>query len=229
MTTGTVNTGFPVGTNMDGFDVGLIQTGTTALGTVVEAPTSFTVTLGQEQLIVSGTGLTYDGSGAVTGGTVTSIQDSYQGAVDFTLTGFSVSASSLQQWAVADSNTSLTTALFSGADTLTGGPLDDLLRAYAGDDFISAGAGSDTLDGGLGNDTLNGGAGHDVITTGGGSDVILVGLGQSAVNQATADVITDWTSADKITFASGPAGAGDYVETTAASFAAASSDGRQST
>src|SRR5436309_1316644 len=84
---------------------------------------------------------------------------------------------------------------------------------------VTGAGGDDTLDGGLGNDTLNGGAGHDVITTGGGSDVIVVGLGQSAVSQAGADVITDWNAAEILTFASGPAGAGDYVETSAADFA----------
>src|SRR6185503_12375192 len=157
MTIGTVDAAFPFGTNMDQFDVGLIAAGTNS----AESSTSYTVSIGSEVLVIGGTGFTYDGAGALTGGTVTSIQDQFQGQVDFTLQGFSISATQLQAWAVADDNASLNAALFSGADTLTGGPLADVLRGYAGADSISGGGGDDTLDGGLGNDTLNGGAGHD--------------------------------------------------------------------
>ena len=60
-----------------------------------------------------------------------------------------------------------------------------------------------------------------MIITGGGADVILIGHGQSAATATGAEVITDWASTDTLTFAHGPTGASDYVETTAASFTAA--------
>ncbi|HXA37669.1 MAG TPA: calcium-binding protein [Phenylobacterium sp.] len=217
MTIGTVDAAFPAGTNMDQIEVGLIGVGVNS----AETASGFTVTVGSEQLVFGGAGLTYDGAGVLTGGTVTSIQDLFQGAVNFNLSGFSISAASLANWAAVDDNNSLMSALFSGADTLTGGPQDDLLRSYAGNDSLSGGAGNDTLDGGAGNDTIDGGPGHDVITTGGGADVILIGKGQSAVSAAGADVITDWSSTDTLTFAHGPVGASDYVETTAADFTTA--------
>jgi Ca2+-binding RTX toxin-like protein len=227
MTIGTVSAGFPVGTDMDQIDVGLYVAGTNGS----ESSTSYTVTIaeagGDEQLIIGGTGFTYSGAGAPTGGTVTSIQDQFMGQVAYTLQGFSLPVTQLQTWATAHDTASLVTALFSGADTLSGGPLDDVLRAYAGNDSIAGGAGNDILDGGLGNDTLDGGGGHDVITTGGGADVIVVGLGQSAVAAGVADSITDWNSSDILHFASGPAGAGDYVETTAADFASATTAANQ--
>jgi len=217
MTIGTVSATFPAGTDMDQIDVGLVATGASS----AESATGFAVTIGSEQLIFGGAGLTYDGQGVATGGTITSIQDLFQGAVNFNLSGLSVSAASVENWAATDDNASLMNAVFGGADTITGGPLDDLLRSYAGNDSIVGGAGDDTLDGGIGADTLNGGAGHDMITTGGGADVIIIGHGESAVTATGADVITDWASTDTLTFAHGPTGASDYVETTAASFTAA--------
>jgi RTX calcium-binding nonapeptide repeat (4 copies) len=67
-----------------------------------------------------------------------------------------------------------------GADTFTGGDMDDL---------ILAGAGNDSLNGGLGNDQLFGGAGSDTykFSAGWGSDTITDsdGLGSIAVNDTT--------------------------------------------
>ncbi len=105
---------------------------------------------------------------------------------------------------------------------MTGGPLDDLLRSYGGADTLSGGAGADTLDGGSGDDVINGGAGHDVITTGAGADIVMVGLSASGTTAATADSIADWSSADKLIFASVPASGAEYAESTAADYSAAS-------
>ena len=127
MTIGTVNAAFPAGTDMDQIDVGLFATGVNS----AESASGFTVTIGSEVLVIGGAGLTYNVSGAATGGTITSIQDAYQGAVNFNLSGASISAASLASWAAADDTPSLMNGLFSGADTITGGPLDDILRAYA--------------------------------------------------------------------------------------------------
>ena len=215
MTVGTINPAFPVGTNMDQFDVGLL-----ALGTYGAAsPTGYTVTLGSEVVVLGGAGLTFDGAGAPSGGTITSIEDQYQGLVDFDLTGLSISAATLQGWAIADNNAALRAALFPGHDRLIGGPGDDTLRGGAGGDSINGGAGDDVVYGGAGNDTLSGGGGHDTLYTGGGSDVIVVGQAQSRATANTAEVVIGWTSSDTLTFASGPAGASDFAKTTAATFA----------
>ncbi|HWU79644.1 MAG TPA: M10 family metallopeptidase C-terminal domain-containing protein, partial [Caulobacter sp.] len=50
----------------------------------------------------------------------------------------------------------------SGADTITGNGLDNLLWGGANTDTLSGGDGNDILDGGSGNDTLIGGTGSDV-------------------------------------------------------------------
>ena len=217
MPVGTVNAGFPMGTDMDQFDIGLLALGTYS----AETTTSFTVNLGPEVVVLGGAGFTFDANGVPTGGTVTSLQDQYLGVTNFSLTGLNVSAASLAAWALADDKASALSGFFGGADTITGGSFGDQLRAYGGADSLSGGLGDDTLDGGVGNDTLSGGAGHDVLITGGGVDKIVIGLGESGPTLAGADVVTDWNSADTLTFASGPAGTADYAEASAADFASA--------
>ncbi len=74
----------------------------------------------------------------------------------------------------------------SGNDIIVGNSANNLLKGNGGDDSISGGGGDDFLIGGLGNDTLTGGTGADTF-----SDT-LAGL--------NGDVITDFTSADRIVF-----------------------------
>lgn len=50
-----------------------------------------------------------------------------------------------------------------GKETVTGGPLDDVLVGKGGADTLNALAGDDLLDGGAAGDTLNGGAGSDTV------------------------------------------------------------------
>jgi len=217
MATATVDASFALsGTNMDLFDVGLLASGTLSTPT----GSSYFVDVGDERLAFTGTGFTYAGA-VVTGGTVTQLQDQYLGAVNFTISGFSIAATSFVTWAGAQDNATAKATIFAGADTITGGPLDDLLRAYGGADTLSGGTGADTLDGGAGDDVINGGAGHDVITTGGGVDTVIVGLGHSGTTAATADSITDWNSGDLLLFANVPASASEYVENSAADFTVA--------
>jgi Ca2+-binding RTX toxin-like protein len=217
MATATVDANFALsGTNMDLFDIGLLASGTLNLPTA----SSYAVDVGDERLAFAGAGFTYTGA-AVTGGTVTQLQDQYLGAVNFTISGFAIAATSFVSWASAQDSATAKAAIFAGADTITGGPLDDLLRAYAGADTLSGGAGADTLDGGAGNDVINGGAGHDLILTGGGLDTVVVGLGQSGATVATADSITDWNSGDLLLFANVPASASEYAENSAADFTVA--------
>ncbi|MGH6910992.1 MAG: calcium-binding protein, partial [Phenylobacterium sp.] len=218
MATATVDVGFPVGTNMDLFDIGLLATGSMSQRTA----TGYHVDLGDEVLAFTGTGFTFNPAGdAVTGGTVTGLQDQYQGAVNFSISGFSIAATTFASWGAAHDNATAKAAIFAGADVVTGGNFDDLLRSYGGADTLSGGLGADTLDGGAGDDVINGGAGHDVITTGAGADIVMVGLGQSGTTLATADSITDWNAADKLIFASVPASASEYVANSAPDYSVA--------
>ena len=214
MTIATVDVNFPVGTNIDLFDVGLLTLGTVG----GQTSTSYSVAIGDELVTFTGTGFTYT-SGQPSGGTITAIQDSYFGAPVFDMRGFNIPVSTFNGWVLAHDNLSAQTAIFAGDDIITGGPLEDLLRAYGGNDLVQTGGGADTLDGGAGNDTLDGGAGGDLITTGGGADVIVIGQGQSLAGQA--DVVSDWNSGDTIRFAQVAGDTSTYAETTAGDFASA--------
>ena len=214
MAIATVDVNFPVGTDMDQFNVGLLPYGTVT----GQSATSYTVVLGDETVTFTGTGLTYTG-GQPDGGTVTGVQESYLGAPVYAIQGISLAVSTLNAWAAAGDNATAQATIFGGDDVITGGPLGDKLRAYAGNDLVQAGGGADTLDGGAGNDTLDGGAGGDVIITGGGADVIVIGQGQSLAGQT--DVVSDWNSGDTIQFAHVAGDTSTYAEGMAGDFASA--------
>jgi Ca2+-binding RTX toxin-like protein len=198
---------------MDQFDLGLLSYGSVTS----KSSTSFTVAVGDD-VTFTGTNLTYGANGLPTGGVITAIQDSYQGATVFTMQGLNVAASDLSTWIATGANATAKAAMFAGSDTMTGGGQADQLRAYGGNDSIAGGGGNDTLDGGAGDDTLAGGAGADVIITGGGHDVIVVGQGETSTVSGGADVITDWNASDVIRFAHAPVQASEFATGTAADY-----------
>ena len=71
----------------------------------------------------------------------------------------------------------------SGAITLTGNSLDNLITATTGDNQLFGDAGNDTLDGGTGNDKMFGGVGDDVYNVNVTTDVVteLVGEGTDTI------------------------------------------------
>ncbi|MBP2316287.1 calcium-binding protein [Azospirillum soli] len=75
-----------------------------------------------------------------------------------------------------------------GNDTLLGG---------AHPDWLSGGADADSLSGGGGADTLRGDSGADTLTGGAGADIFRIGY----FDYGDIDVITDFTSEDRIIFA----------------------------
>nr|MCF6374533.1 putative Ig domain-containing protein [Tychonema sp. BBK16] len=101
-----------------------------------------------------------------------------------------------------------------GNDNLFGGKKSDQLSGGNGNDFLSGNNDNDTLTGGEGNDILRGGKENDVLIGGNGDDelwgdrgfdVLTGGAGKdtfvlqyTATNPSQADVITDFTSDDKI-------------------------------
>ncbi len=68
-----------------------------------------------------------------------------------------------------------------GNDILNGGGGGDILDGGVGDDTLSGGLEDDTLDGGAGNDTLSGGAGNDSLIGDGGNDTLAGGAGDDSL------------------------------------------------
>ena len=89
-----------------------------------------------------------------------------------------------------------------GDDALTGSALADIIDGGDGDDALVGAAGADEISGGDGDDVITGGTGVDSLTGGDGADEFVFltahGTQTSGDSAATADTITDFTSADDV-------------------------------
>jgi Ca2+-binding RTX toxin-like protein len=98
--------------------------------------------------------------------------------------------------------------ILSGNDVIEGNKYNDIIKAEkgndtlignGGNDLLDGGAGADTVLGGSGNDTLIGGCGKDKLTGGTGNDIFdFNALTDTGITSATRDVITDFTTGDKV-------------------------------
>lgn len=82
-----------------------------------------------------------------------------------------------------------------GADSLFGFGGNDSLDGGSGGDSLEGGLDDDVLRGGAGNDFLRGGAGADDLFGGFDADRFVFGVGAGGITAATADSISDWSSA----------------------------------
>ncbi len=136
-----------------------------------------------------GYGVTINGSGAITGGTVTAAADNVWTGSAWEI-AFSVEQisplSAVAVWnavftaSTADDLTLVQQAL-SGADTVTLSDRADVFNGYAGNDTLRGNGGADLLDGGSGNDSIDGGAGADTLRGGSGDDLYVVNLASDRI------------------------------------------------
>lgn len=103
--------------------------------------------------LFTGSGFTFDTTNAPTGGTVTSVQYVINNSTALLITGLSIAATTVRDFASQNNTQGLLSLALSGADTLNGTPLADVLSGYAGNDILKGGGGKDVLDGGTGADT----------------------------------------------------------------------------
>ena len=151
---------------------GLNEIASTSATAVVFASSFDTATT----LRATGTGITVDGSGHITGGTITGIEFLSGGLVEASLTGFAPFAA--VDAGVAFTSGSLTgyqqvVDLLVGRTVVTGSAASDWMDVGSGNDVVTGGAGDDHVskfqagdlrfDGGDGLDTLNLGAANGVV------------------------------------------------------------------
>ena len=156
------------GLDFDQLDIGSLSVGAYQNAT----PTAFSVAGNGQLTSFSGTGFTYGSGGVPTGGIITRIQESANGAQVYDLTGLSTPATTFMGWVAGGSNAAARIGLMSGADSGSGSGLTDRLRGYAGDDTITGGGGSDYLDGGDGDDDVFGGLDNDTVVDSAGSNYL---------------------------------------------------------
>ena len=124
---------------------------------------------------------TYSGGDTPTAGTVTRFIETYDLRPILDISEISVPMSNFFQWAATNDTAAVKNAMLGGADSVTGSPWPDVLRAYAGADSVAGGAGDDTLDGGAGNDCINGSDGNDYILGGADSNYLRGDAGDDSI------------------------------------------------
>jgi hypothetical protein len=116
--------------NMTDWDVGGIGTGSVDSATPTEVVINVPGDDYARDFTFTGTGLSVDGDGRFTGGTITglTVTHAVSDAVETIITDFSISAIQFQRLIDTNDSSGLQTALFSGNDTLTGSDENDILR-----------------------------------------------------------------------------------------------------
>jgi Ca2+-binding RTX toxin-like protein len=169
--------------NFDIFNNGLLDL-TVGVVTVATAG-AYRITNGTTFDEFTGT-FVYDIDGHLISGTITGWRHS-TATTGFEVSGLSIDvADFLTQLDTNDTATFLS-AVFGGADTMTGTTLGDNINAYGGDDKVSGLGGDDSLEGGSGKDTLDGGAGGDTLSGGADNDSLLGGAGDDFLQGGVGD------------------------------------------
>ena len=152
---------------------------------------------GVTQIDVAYTGTGYDlAVGNVTYiPTITGTGTSEPILIDYTLTDNDGQADAAQLAIYEIGNEIMGTV---GADSITGGSLNDAIVGDAGDDILSGGDGHDSISGGAGTDTLSGDAGNDYLSGGADDDILSGGDGIDHLDGDSGDDIVDGGTGDDI-------------------------------
>ncbi|MDX2275217.1 MAG: M10 family metallopeptidase C-terminal domain-containing protein [Hyphomonadaceae bacterium] len=136
-----------------------------------------------------------EGTGAVTGGTVTHVIEKIAGVLTFEISGASFSASQFYAYAVTGQTEQALALVLRGADTFNGSNAIDRLWGFGGNDTMRGNGGADLLVGDGGADTLIGGGGRDTLVGGTGADKFVL----NTAGAGNRDTIADFThGTDKI-------------------------------
>jgi len=147
-----------------------------------------------------GFGFSFDpNTGLPDGGTLTSINASTGGVLQFQITALNHSLVIFNGFLLNNDLFGALGFLFNGDDVMNGSSGDDVFDGFGGDDTLfgndgddvgRGGTGNDSLVGGAGNDTLIGGAGNDTLDGGDGDDTYQIDLSDTIVESASAGVDT---------------------------------------
>jgi Ca2+-binding RTX toxin-like protein len=125
------------------------------------------------RITIGGTGFNPTGSGVTpSDGVINTFEVTEQGNAAVTVTGMNMTVLQFGIFVAMENINGFLTAVFAGADTLTGNARNDTLHGLGGGDTVIGGGGADTLLGDAGNDTLLGGVGADNLNGGAGNDYL---------------------------------------------------------
>lgn len=214
LTANTIGTASSIGVDMAAWDLTPLQTGEI----VAMSGTSVTIDVGDHQYVLTGHDFAFAIEGGelrLDAGTITGItygpevsDPTFAPVFDYTIEDFSLDVHDFNAFVADNDVAGYKRALFSGDDTLTGGPGQDHLLGGKGNDHISGEQGADVLEGGTGDDVLVGGPGADYLIGGGGSDsFVFLGEPVPTVTLGAHDMIQNFnTGQDHIVVAHGVTG-----------------------
>jgi Ca2+-binding RTX toxin-like protein len=152
------------------FQLGQIEGGVVSAGTA----TGFDhFSVAGYDVMVTGTGLTYDANGILSGGTITQIDAALFDSTVMTWSNLSLSATSYSQFILGQISgqppvlpnfAAFQTLALGGADAIFGGAAGTVLQGFTGNDVLYGENGDDVLIGGQGRDRYYGGNGTDTVS-----------------------------------------------------------------
>jgi Ca2+-binding RTX toxin-like protein len=153
-------------------------------GAPITGATATQLTIGNHdgvELVLTGTGLTYDADQQLTGGSVDSIffqQPMPDGSFfQSSLNVHSIAAAPFAAWVATDATQTALSTILSGNDQISGNDLahPDVIHGYGGNDLLYGGGGADTIWGGDGDDTIYAQTPPSILGAGGAAATYLRG------------------------------------------------------
>ncbi|MFT2211658.1 calcium-binding protein [Rhizobium giardinii] len=123
----------------------------------------------------------------ITAGTVTGMKLVEDGVAVLSVTGASMSASTLGNAIFTGDDAQFLSLLLAGADTVNGTRYNDVLFGLAGNDVLNGKEGHDVLVGGAGADKLLGGSGFDIAVYVFATEGVLASLADATLNVGDAE------------------------------------------
>ena len=144
------------GVSMDAIDVSKFNTALV----IGKNATSITLRIGaldaSHNVTISGTGLTYNEAGLVTGGSIDTLVVVDVPVIYTAQTFTAVPAVTFMGWIAAGNTAAVLNAILNGSDNMQGSLGADVLRGQDGNDTILGDIGADTIWGGAGDDVIRG-------------------------------------------------------------------------
>ena len=174
----------------------------------VPVETELTIDYGTTTDYIDGSGLTFDGLGNITGGTLQGIAQEANGTFTYAMAGCSVLATDFwaaTQTAITTDDVAIFNAMLTGQDFILLANFADRFASGAGRDLIYGRGGADRIDAGADDDIVLAGTGSDRVTGGTGNDILFGDVGNDRLDGGDGrDFLAGEKGGDQLTGGKGP-------------------------
>lgn len=169
----------------------------------VQVETELTLIYGTTTDYVDGSGLTFDGAGNITGGTVQGIAQGTNATFTYAMAGCSVLATDFwvaSQTAATTDDLAIFSAMLTGQDFILLANFKDRFDSGAGRDLVYGGGGADRIDAGADDDIVQAGTGSDRVIGGSGNDILFGDTGNDRLDGGNGrDILAGDKGSDQLT------------------------------